>query len=131
MNQYILFYLFLLKDTYVITGESCIIYENLLEKAVQMVKLKLKINLLQIAWKWVILVLFLANFSDSEGEPPSGSPLNVQRSALRCTWVKFYKIFTIWLRSIYLQRTHCSVDYCVELILVDETLCKKLLSFLS
>ena len=24
---------------------------------------------------------------------------------------------------------HCSIDYCVELSLVDETLCKKLLSF--
>ena len=53
-------------------------------------------------------VAFWQIFLTPRGNPPSGSPLNVQRSAPRCTWVKFNTLNTIWLSSIYLQRTHWS-----------------------
>ena len=50
--------------------------------------------------------VFLSKFFWLRGGPLSGSPLNVQRSASRCTWVKINTFYTIWLRSIYLQETH-------------------------
>ena len=48
-----------------------------------------------------------SNFFWLRGATPLGLPLNIQRSAPRCTWVKFNTLNTIWLSSIYLQRTHC------------------------